>query len=100
LLVVIAIIGILIALLIPAVQFAREAARRAACVNNLKQVGLAAIQHEGMHRYYASHTDTDVSRGSWITAIMAYMEESHLYDEWALAVGRRRGLHAAVRSRA
>ena len=42
LLVVIAIIAVLIALLLPAVQAAREAARRAQCVNNLKQIGLAA----------------------------------------------------------
>ena len=44
LLVVIAIIAVLIALLLPAVQAAREAARRAQCVNNLKQIGLAAAQ--------------------------------------------------------
>ena len=48
LLVVIAIIAVLIALLLPAVQAAREAARRAQCVNNLKQLGLAA------HNYLSS----------------------------------------------
>src|SRR6201992_1996163 len=46
LLVVIAIIAVLIALLLPAVQAAREAARRAQCVNNLKQLSLAALNYE------------------------------------------------------
>ena len=56
LLVVIAIIAVLIALLLPAVQAAREAARRAQCVNNLKQLGLAAMNYESTSGCYPGNS--------------------------------------------
>jgi prepilin-type N-terminal cleavage/methylation domain-containing protein/prepilin-type processing-associated H-X9-DG protein len=84
LLVVITIIGILIALLLPAVQTAREVARRMQCTNNLKQLALA------LHGYHATHSvfpyggpgdESPMGAFTWRTFILPFMEQQGLYDD-------------------
>lgn len=89
LLVVIAIIGILVGLLLPAVQAAREAARRTQCTNNFKQLGLA------LHNYHDTFgssklpsgvidqggTSTDISGWAWTALILPFIEMETLYDD-------------------
>jgi prepilin-type N-terminal cleavage/methylation domain-containing protein len=85
LLVVIAIIGILIALLLPAIQAAREAARRAACMNNLKNIGIAALNHHDAQRVFPVGAIKDSCTGTggmfwngWTREIMPYAEDDAL----------------------
>jgi prepilin-type N-terminal cleavage/methylation domain-containing protein/prepilin-type processing-associated H-X9-DG protein len=89
LLVVIAIIATLIGLLLPAVQSAREAARRSACSNNLKQVGLGLVSHESARRAYPAGYSFFVDANGralnercwgWGTFILPYMEQSTMFD--------------------
>jgi prepilin-type N-terminal cleavage/methylation domain-containing protein len=87
LMVVIFIIGLLCALLLPAIQGARESARKVHCRNNLKQLGLAAINFEQDHRKYAVHTEAAHNEATWITLLYPYLEEGALFTEWARAAG-------------
>src|SRR5438105_382085 len=99
LLVVIAIIGVLIGLLVPAVQQVRESASRAQCANNLKQIGLALHSYENVHKRFPpayvrtsgrqSATVNGISypddnwNGSpgwaWGTLLLPYLEQTALY---------------------
>ncbi len=88
LLVVIAIIGVLIGLLLPAVQAAREAARRAQCVNNLKQLGLAAANYESANGTYPpGMLYTAGSYGASVfVRMLPFMEQSALYSGYNFSV--------------
>ena len=84
LLVVLAIIGLLVALILPAVQQAREAARRVQCKSNLKQLGLALHNYHDVHRIfpinYGSGNYDATNRGaSWMQMILPYIEQQNLY---------------------
>ncbi len=92
LLVVITIIGILIGLLLPAVQSARESGRRTQCANNLKQLTLGARQHETAHTYFptggwANTWSGDpnfgtgqTQPGGWTYNILPYIEQQPSHD--------------------
>jgi prepilin-type processing-associated H-X9-DG protein len=92
--VVIAIIGILIALLLPAVQAAREASRRAACSNQLRQLAIAAHNHCDVNQQ-ALPNGTDATRisttnsgrrYSYIVPMLPFMEQNALYENIMLTV--------------
>ncbi len=80
-LVVIAIIGVLIALILPAVQKVREAVQRTECQNNLKQIGLAAHQYHDSHRSLPAgmvFKNGKMLFSSWLTQLLPYIEQQNL----------------------
>jgi prepilin-type N-terminal cleavage/methylation domain-containing protein len=81
LLVVITIIGILIALLLPAVQAAREAARRMQCSNNLKQFGLAAHSFHDARQGIVPYALLGNGFMAWTPLLMPYTELSNLFEQ-------------------
>ncbi|WP_162273913.1 DUF1559 family PulG-like putative transporter [Mariniblastus fucicola] len=94
LLVVIAIIGILIGMLLPAVQSVREAARRTECMNNLRQIGLATILFHDAHDCFPPARTANSNQvlplfsrngpDSWYVRILPFVEQGNLYSQWDL----------------
>ncbi|MBS0205732.1 MAG: DUF1559 domain-containing protein [Planctomycetes bacterium] len=79
------IIAVLIALLLPAVQQAREAARRTQCKNNLKQIGLAMHNYESTYRLFpAAHLNDDEGqpRISWRVSILPFLDEAPRFNRY------------------
>jgi type II secretory pathway pseudopilin PulG len=108
LLVVIAIIAVLVSLLLPAVQQAREAARRTQCRNNLKQIGLAFHNYHDVYNQFPIGylTQIDVTAGtvtplpgsmSWPCAILPYIDQANAYSQIASAGGLLDDVAAAAR---
>ena len=90
LLVVIAIIGVLVSLLLPAVQAAREAARRTQCKNNLRQLALGVLSFESAKKVLplgatfgeGVNPATATPKSNWVISILPYIEQSALYDSF------------------
>jgi len=110
LLVVIAIIGILVGLLLPAIQAAREAARRASCTNNLKNLGLAVLNHHDVKKHIPVNLGVGAHLAGeapglpqpgvgWILNTLPQMEEQALYDQFK-AGGAFEGSYSANLCRA
>jgi prepilin-type N-terminal cleavage/methylation domain-containing protein/prepilin-type processing-associated H-X9-DG protein len=101
LLVVIAIIGTLVALLLPAVQAARETARRNTCSNNMKQLQLALTSYDTSLKKLPGYVNELFNpnspkvggvpkqgrRASWIVMLFPYMENNALWEEWSTRFG-------------
>jgi prepilin-type N-terminal cleavage/methylation domain-containing protein/prepilin-type processing-associated H-X9-DG protein len=108
LLVVIAIIGILIGLLLPAVQKVRESAARAQCTNNLKQIGLALQNYHDANNWFPpgyidgnndpnSTPDNDVGPGwGWASFLLPYVEQQNVYNQINFRMGVGVGPNAAI----
>ena len=84
LLVVIAIIGVLIGLLLPAVQNVRAAAQRIACANHLKQIGLAVHSYEAVHRSIPPNRLNRSGGVSWAVHLLPFIESQNFFDQWDL----------------
>jgi prepilin-type N-terminal cleavage/methylation domain-containing protein len=106
LLVVIAIIGILVSMLLPAIQATRETARRAACTNNMMQLGMALSNYETANQCLPPGTIDDkgpihnTAKGNhigWLVQILPYIEERNTYKFIDLSAGAYAPKNAAAR---
>lgn len=105
LLVIIAIIGVLIALLLPAVQAARSAARRMQCSSNMRQVGLAIHQYLSVHHcfppskveYFYTEPTNHAIKHNLMAFLLPYMEQKHVYEKYDFDVNWQNGKNREAR---
>ena len=86
LLVVIAIIGILAGLLLPAIQAARESARRMSCSSNLRQIGIAIHNYETAYKIMPRSYNLTIQL-AWTVTILPQIEQANLYNKFSFAEG-------------
>jgi prepilin-type processing-associated H-X9-DG protein/prepilin-type N-terminal cleavage/methylation domain-containing protein len=104
---VVAVIGMLVSLLLPAVQSAREAARRSQCVNNLVQIGVALYNYESTHEVFppgvvdATGPILNTPKGyhhDWITQILPFLQQANAYRKVDFVAGVYDPENATVRA--
>jgi prepilin-type N-terminal cleavage/methylation domain-containing protein len=89
LLVVIGIIAVLAALILPAVQQARESARRSQCQSNLKQIGIALHNHQDVYKFFPSSRRplaTSTVRAGSLIFLLPYIDKATLWDKYDLSI--------------
>ena len=82
----VAIVGSLASFLLPAVQQAREAARRTHCINNLKQVGVGLHNFHAARDFFPTTASTGTLRHNWTTQILPYLDENPLTERYDYTV--------------
>lgn len=86
LLVVVAVLGLLLALMLPAVQQSRESARRTQCQSQMRQVGMALVNHEEQHRRFPAlgywNAGGPEIFHSWVVEILPYLDQAALHEKW------------------
>ncbi|WP_197440781.1 DUF1559 family PulG-like putative transporter [Thalassoglobus neptunius] len=80
LLIVIAVIGILVAVFLPAVQSTRETARRVQCGNQMRQIGVALAAFEASHGHFPARDTNERSALNWISSLMPFLGQTAFYD--------------------
>jgi prepilin-type N-terminal cleavage/methylation domain-containing protein len=109
LLVVIGIIGILMAMILPAVQSSRESGRQISCLNNMRQIGVAiesyktnrgAFPSGAIYRPTATQTTHSMSRWSTLAQILPYIEESAIYNKIRLDLPLYDGFNVSLENQA
>ena len=101
LLVVIAIIGILIGMLLPAVQSVREAARRTRCQNNLRQLGLACLNYDSARQHLPPGVTDDDSNlidanHAGFVFLLPFIEQANLFDQFDLTTDWKSPINAPL----